>query len=634
MTDVFISYSRKDKDFVRTLYEVLKADGREIWVDWEDIPLTADWWLEIEAGIEAADTFIFVISPDSVASTVCQQEIEHAIQCHKRLMPIFRRDIDMKQLHPILSKHNALFFREEDDFDKALHALLKGLDTDLNHVREHTRLLVRAIEWEQQGHDPSFLLRGKDLLASEQWLKQAGEKEPKPTALQIQYLTTSRKSPLRQATPRSVVLAGVATSLLVLGVRLAGILQPFELKAFDHLLQLRPSEPPDPRLVIIELTEADIQAQIQRNEKGRGKLSDDSFSLLLKKLELYQPRLIGLDLYRDFKVDERLPGLTNQIQKNDRLFFICKTPEVEQGKVVGSGTNPPPDVPIARVGLSDVISDPDQVSRRQLVVQGLVQNAPCATTQSFSLLLARRFLELEKGSGFIYKDPLTSNGTFQLGDQIFPRLGRFAGGYQGIDNAGFQMLLNYRAPDRDPTKVAKTVTLTKVLSDQLTPDEVKAIKNSIVLIGSTSFVTGKDYLATPYNTIPGVALHAQMISQLLSAVLDGRPLLRVLPRWADVLWIIGWSVLGGVIVYYYRSPLRLGIAGGIAIVSLYLLCLTGLVLGQLWIPLIPSTLTLLITGGGILYLTNRLGGRKKTENSKQKKIRGPRTGELHPKSKI
>ena len=78
MTDVFISYSRKDKAFVQVLNQALANSKYDAWVDWEDIPLTADWWEEIKAGIEGADTFIFVISPDSIASKVCGQEIDHA----------------------------------------------------------------------------------------------------------------------------------------------------------------------------------------------------------------------------------------------------------------------------------------------------------------------------------------------------------------------------------------------------------------------------------------------------------------------------------------------------------------------------------------------------------------------------
>jgi len=88
MSDVFISYSRKDSGFVRTLHEALEKSNRETWVDWGGIAKGTEWWKEIEAGIEGADTFVFVISPDSVASTVCQDEINHAIRYNKQILPI------------------------------------------------------------------------------------------------------------------------------------------------------------------------------------------------------------------------------------------------------------------------------------------------------------------------------------------------------------------------------------------------------------------------------------------------------------------------------------------------------------------------------------------------------------------
>jgi len=118
MTDVFISYSRKDKEFVKTLHQALTESQYNTWVDWEDIPLTADWWEEIKAGIESANTFLFVISPDSISSKVCAQEIEHAVANNKRLLPIVRRDgFDMNLVNPSLGKHNWLFFRAGDDFN-------------------------------------------------------------------------------------------------------------------------------------------------------------------------------------------------------------------------------------------------------------------------------------------------------------------------------------------------------------------------------------------------------------------------------------------------------------------------------------------------------------------------------------
>ena len=92
MADAFISYSRKDKDFVSTLYAAFERSQKNIWVDWNNIPLTSDWWAEIEKGIEGADTFVFVISPDSIASEICGKEILHAVRNNKRLFPIVRRD--------------------------------------------------------------------------------------------------------------------------------------------------------------------------------------------------------------------------------------------------------------------------------------------------------------------------------------------------------------------------------------------------------------------------------------------------------------------------------------------------------------------------------------------------------------
>ncbi|XGV97440.1 MAG: TIR domain-containing protein [Leptolyngbya sp. BL-A-14] len=220
MSDVFISYSRKDKAFVQTLHTALQEHQRDTWVDWQDIPLTADWWVEIQRGIEAANAFVFVITPDSVISTVCREEVDHAVEHNKRLVPIVRREgFDTQKIHPALSKHNWLFFREQDPFEQALQSLLKAIDTDLDHVRAHTRLLERAIEWQQQGKNDSYLLRGTDLETAQQWLVQSYTKEPRPTELQRTYLDASHQvETLRQRTEikrQRLALIGVASGLAI-----------------------------------------------------------------------------------------------------------------------------------------------------------------------------------------------------------------------------------------------------------------------------------------------------------------------------------------------------------------------------------------------------------------------------------
>jgi hypothetical protein len=88
----------KDKAVTKALHDALAVDGREIWVDWEDIPPSADWLDEIHRGIERQDVFIFVLSPDSIDSDVCGWEIDHAIKHGKRIVPVVARDVAYREV--------------------------------------------------------------------------------------------------------------------------------------------------------------------------------------------------------------------------------------------------------------------------------------------------------------------------------------------------------------------------------------------------------------------------------------------------------------------------------------------------------------------------------------------------------
>src|SRR5262245_33256815 len=90
---VFISYSRKDADFVHRLFDALEASQREIWVDWESIPYSLEWWQQIQRGIERSDAFLFVVTPDSLGSKICNDELEYAFRLNKRVIPVMRQDI-------------------------------------------------------------------------------------------------------------------------------------------------------------------------------------------------------------------------------------------------------------------------------------------------------------------------------------------------------------------------------------------------------------------------------------------------------------------------------------------------------------------------------------------------------------
>src|SRR5215472_5016227 len=216
--EVFISYSRKDKEFVRRLDEELKRRDREAWVDWEGIPPGDTWEKTIYGAIESTHTFIFVLTPDSIASKVCGKEIEHAAANNKRLVPIVYRDVAEESVPKSLGELNWIFCRDTDDFNEATDKLISALDTDLKWVRAHTRLLTRAIEWDANGRNKSFVLRGEDLQSAERWLAEAGvQKDRQPTALQTEYILASRKA----ATRRQRIMLGAITFGFIIAIVLA-----------------------------------------------------------------------------------------------------------------------------------------------------------------------------------------------------------------------------------------------------------------------------------------------------------------------------------------------------------------------------------------------------------------------------
>ena len=212
MTKVFISYSRKDKAIAENINIALKEINLDSWIDWDDIPPTADWWDQIQKGIETADAFIFLLSPNSVTSKVCGQEIDHAVRNGKRLIPLVVHDVNADDVHVALSKLNWIYFREQDDFAASLKKLETGIKTDLAWVESHRRLQVRAIEWEKR-KDRSLLLRGKDLRGAEERLATVGQKDPLPTDLQRQYVLESRRAESKTRN-RIVSASGIAITLL------------------------------------------------------------------------------------------------------------------------------------------------------------------------------------------------------------------------------------------------------------------------------------------------------------------------------------------------------------------------------------------------------------------------------------
>ena len=393
---------------------------------------------------------------------------------------------------------------------------------------------------------------------------------------------------------RWILLTSFATTALVMGVRWLGWLQPWELQTFDQLLRSRPLEQPDPRLLVITVTEADFQLPAQRQRQGS--LSDQALTKLLDKVEPYQPRAIGLDIYRDFAASSTLAA---RLRRSDRLFAICKGRDPANQH---PGVAPPPEVPLEHQGFSDILLDDDGVLRRHLIAMHPVSASPCSTPYALSAQLAFHYLAAEGLSAHY-----TPDGTLQIGTVPFHRLRSRMGGYQPVDAWGYQVLLNYRSSHPN-LGIAATVTLSEVLAGTVNPEQ---IKDRIVLIGVTA-QTAHDTVSTPYHRgfvqdMPGVMVQAQMTSQLLSAVKDGRPLLAVWSGWYESLWLWGWAITGGLLVAWGQPRslrhwlLYRGVAVGIGLGGLTLACFVLLIRGY-WVPLIPAGLALLGAGGAVTTL--------------------------------
>lgn len=401
---------------------------------------------------------------------------------------------------------------------------------------------------------------------------------------------------IRSLKPVRVLLSSAIVTGLVMGVRWLGWLQPWELQAYDQLMRSRPTEAPDQRLLIITIAEEDLQLPEQQQRKGS--LSDLALIRLLDKLEPHQPRAIGLDIYRDFPAT---PALAARLKGNDRFFAVCK---VRDPATNHPGIAPPPEISPKQQGFSNILPDADGVLRRHLLAMEPPPASPCNSLYAMSAQLAFHYLATE---GITHK--FNHDGNLQIGNTIFQRLQSRTSGYQPVDAGGYQILLNYRSHTA-LHQIVPTATLQEVLAGKLTPEQVK---DRIVLIGIMT-PSVKSYITTPYSTrenfsegMPGVFVQAQFVSQLISAVKDGRSLITGWSIWVEVIWVWSWALVGGLLMMGWqtlRSPtlalLYLLFAVGITISALNLLSF-GFLMQGIWVPLIPALIAGLGTASSPVF---------------------------------
>jgi CHASE2 domain-containing sensor protein len=385
----------------------------------------------------------------------------------------------------------------------------------------------------------------------------------------------------RRSIWRSVITVAIGSAIgsgLALGAKSLGWLQPLELGIYDRLIQSRSIEPTDPRLLVITLTDADVRSQ--RRQTASGSISDRSLDKLLEILDRGKPSAIGLDIYRDFTSE--LPSLKERLSTNDRLITICKRPDVRDDT---AGVAPAPEAPAAAVGFSDFVRDYDSAVRRHLIAMDATSTSQCQSGNALSTLLVMRYLADRK-------IPIQfSQRGLHLGKLQIAPLEENAGGYHAQDAQGLQIMLNYR---RTAQGIAQTVTLEQALSGDL---PATAIKDRIILIGSIN-PSSNDFWTTPFGAgfsqqQPGVFIHAQMVSQLLSAIENDRPLLYPVKLPQLILLSIGSAIVGGSIGLVHKRSIR-WLLIGCTCIAIYTTANLSLNRG-IWLPVGVQILSLAST---------------------------------------
>lgn len=224
MTDIFVSYSRRDSLHAKKIVEALRERGFNVWMDETSIPSGEELSTEIIHGVANSDFFMYLISPDAVASEWCRQEVETASRMHKKILPVLILETE-KQAMPA-AVQNIKWIpcpAEQEGFEEYLEGIVTAIRIDQKWVKFHTKLQNKATEW-LSFNDTSRLLRGKELLEADQMLATyEANQELKPTEEQLQYLFQSRQHEAK--VQRNLTLLAVVAVLILMTATVIAVMQ-------------------------------------------------------------------------------------------------------------------------------------------------------------------------------------------------------------------------------------------------------------------------------------------------------------------------------------------------------------------------------------------------------------------------
>jgi len=219
--DIFFIFHPANIDQVGRIAAQIRATGINAYFNEDEFGKTADGIIQLKSDALRAYTVAFVMSPDSAESQLCNELLQYAVSKGKRLLTLILDDDIEVEVHPSIAQNPYVFFREDDDLVARVDELRAYLTAD-HHLKLHTELLVLAETWRDRGRPPDLLLPPDRLEEARGWLAAAPARHPKPSALQLEYVHSSRRQPPRRgrARPRHIALGIIAVIALGAGLLL------------------------------------------------------------------------------------------------------------------------------------------------------------------------------------------------------------------------------------------------------------------------------------------------------------------------------------------------------------------------------------------------------------------------------
>ena len=375
------------------------------------------------------------------------------------------------------------------------------------------------------------------------------------------------------------------SGLIIVGSN-AGIFRILEWASLDQFFRWRAPESIEERIVIVTIDEPDI-AYVKQ-----WPMSDRVMAQLIRNIKAQDPSAIAIDIYRDLPVEPGHQELVAEFQNTPNLIGIQK--------VAGNAIAPSPTLDqLGQVGANDLILDTDGKARRGIVLLGKPDGG---VIQGLGVKMALIYLE-QRGIELEAID--AEQKIYGLGQAKFVPLSGNDGEYNDDEMGGYQILLNYRGGlEKFPH-----ISLTEVLENKI-PDDF--FGDRVIFVGAIAPSLNDNY-PTPYNSnllaptelMSGVAINANLTSQVISAAIENRPMLQALPKplhWLRIVFWSGYTTILGALFVRKRWLTGLGIllAGGIIVTNSAIAFALGWLI-PVFTPLLAVCSTAIVSIGLVLW---------------------------------